>query len=155
VKPRTRVLGIDPGKARLGLAVGDPDRRIASPLTTWTRRDLEQDGRFLKKVVADEEIGMVVVGLPVHLDGREGVQAKAAREFGAWLGALLGMPCVFWDERFTTREAEAHLWDAGLSHKRRKERRDQVAAQILLQTYLDDGCPAETTVRPMDEPPIG
>ena len=155
MKPRTRVLGIDPGKARLGLAVSDPDRRIASPLTTWTRRDLEQDGRFLKKVVADEEIGLVVVGLPVHLDGREGVQAKAAREFGAWLGTLLGMPCIFWDERFTTREAEAHLWHAGLSHKRRKERRDQVAAQILLQTYLDDGCPAETTARPMDEPPIG
>lgn len=153
MKPRTRVLGIDPGEARLGLAVSDPDRRIASPLTTWTRRDLEQDGRFLKNVVADEEIGLVVVGLPVHLDGREGVQAKAAREFGAWLGELLGMPCVFWDERFTTREAEAHLWDAGLSHKRRKERRDQVAAQILLQTYLDDGCPAETAARPMDEPP--
>src|SRR5206468_3324750 len=140
VTRRTRVLGIDPGKVRLGLAVSDPDRRLASPLLTYTRRDRAQDGRFLKKLVEDEEISLIVIGLPVHLNGREGEQAKAAREFGAWLGQLIGVPCVFWDERFTTREAEAALWDAGLTHKRRKERRDRVAAQILLQTYLDAGC---------------
>ena len=64
------------------------------------------------------------------------------------------MRCIFVDERFTTREAESHLWDAGLSHKRRKERRDQVAAQILLQSYLEAGCPAETTAGPLDEPPL-
>jgi putative Holliday junction resolvase len=148
----TRILAIDPGKVRLGLAISDPQRRIASPLATWTRRDREQDGRFLKQLIAEEEIGLVVVGLPVHLSGRGGVQARAAREFGAWLEKVLGLPCVFWDERFTTREAESHLWDAGLSHKRRKARRDQVAAQILLQTYIDAGCPAEPVAGPLDEP---
>src|SRR5207244_908680 len=106
--------------------------------------------RYLKKVIADEEIGLIVIGLPVHLSGREGVQARAAREFGAWLDNLTGMRSVFVDERFTTREAEAHLWDAGLSHKRRKARRDQVAAQIFLQAYLDAGCPAEAPAGPLD-----
>jgi len=154
VKERTRVLAIDPGKARLGLAVSDPERGIASPLATWARRDAEQDGRYLKKVIEDEEVGLIIVGLPVHLNGREGEQAKAARNFGAWLHELTGLRSVFVDERFTTREAEAHLWDAGLSHKRRKERRDQVAAQILLQSYLEAGCPAETTALPLDEPPL-
>lgn len=152
---RTRILGIDPGKARLGLAISDPERRIASPLATWTCRDRTQDGRYLMKVIEAEEVGLLVIGLPVHLDGREGVQAQAARQFGAWLAKLTGLPCIFWDERFTTREAEGHLWDAGLSHKRRKERRDQVAAQILLRTYLDAGCPAETAPAPFDEPRPG
>jgi putative Holliday junction resolvase len=148
---RTRILAIDPGKVRLGLAVSDPERKIASPLTTWTRRDLEQDGRFLKQTIDDEQIGLIVIGLPVHTTGREGAEAGKAREFGAWLEKLSGLPVVFYDERFTTREAEAHLWDAGLSHKRRKARRDRVAAQILLQTYLDAGCPAESKPKSMDE----
>jgi putative Holliday junction resolvase len=152
VSAPTRILAIDPGKARLGLAVSDPERRIASPLTTWTRRDAEQDARFLGKLIADEAVALIVIGLPVHLDGREGKQAKAARVFGAWLAQRTGLPCVFWDERFTTREAETHLWDAGLTHKRRKERRDRVAAQILLQSYLDAGCPAETAAGPLDDP---
>jgi putative Holliday junction resolvase len=85
----------------------------------------------------------------VHLDGREGPKAEAARAFGRWLGDTTGLPVVFWDERFTTVEAESHLWAAGLTHKRRRERRDQVAAQILLQTYLDAGCPAEQAPGPL------
>ncbi len=64
-----------------------------------------------------------------------------------------GLPCVFWDERFTSREAESALWGAGLTHKRRKERRDQVAAQILLQAYLDAGCPGEQPITGFDDPP--
>jgi putative pre-16S rRNA nuclease len=151
VTRRTRVLGIDPGKVRLGLAVSDPDRRLASPLLTHTRRNRESDDRFFQKLIDDEEIGLIVIGLPVLVDGREGEQAKAARAFGARLQPLTGLPCVFWDERFTTREAEAALWDAGLTHKRRKERRDRVAAQILLQTYLDAGCPLDATAGPLDD----
>lgn len=87
-------------------------------------------------------MGQVVVGLPVHLDGREGAKAAEARTFGRWLAEVTGLPVVFWDERFTTVEAEAALWEAGLTHARRKERRDRVAAQILLQGYLDAGCPS-------------
>jgi putative Holliday junction resolvase len=146
-----RILAIDPGKARLGLAISDPERRIASPLTTWKCRDRVQDGRFLQTVIADEQVGLLVIGLPIHLSGKEGTQARSAREFGAWLANLTGVPCVFYDERFTTREAEGHLWDAGLTHKQRKARRDRVAAQILLQAYLDAGCPTEAAARPLDD----
>src|SRR5262249_8524125 len=113
------------------------------------RRDRNQDARYLQQVVADEEIGGFVVGLPVHTDGREGQKAGEARAFGRWLGEVTGLPVAFWDERFTTVEAEEVLWTAGLTQKRRKARRDQVAAQILLQAYLDAGCPAEQTPGPL------
>ena len=148
---RRRILGIDPGKARLGLAVTDPERRIASPLANYTRRSLEQDDVYLKKVIEAEEIGQIVIGLPVHLDGREGEQAQAARAFGQWLAQTTGLPCIFWDERFSTHSAEAALWAAGLTHKKRKARRDQVAAQVMLQAYLDAGCPNEVVPRPIED----
>jgi putative holliday junction resolvase len=150
VTGRTRLLGIDPGKVRLGLAVSDQDRRIASPLATYTRRDLEQDGRYLKGVIEAEEIGQLVIGLPVHLSGREGEQADLARAFGQWLSQLTALPCVFWDERFTSWEAESSLLAAKLSKKKRQQRRDRVAAQVLLQAYIDAGCPAETAPGALD-----
>ena len=151
--PRTRLLAVDPGTVRLGLAVSDADRRIASPLATYTRRDPDQDARYLKKLVEEEEIAGLVVGLPVHLSGEEGEQAKKAREFGAWLHGLTGLPVVVADERYSSREAESHLWGAGLTHKQRKARRDQVAAQIFLQAFLDAGCPAAAAVDPLESEP--
>lgn len=141
MKPRTRILSLDHGKVRLGLAVSDPDRRIASPLMTHVRKDLAQDERFLKRIVEEEEIGEILLGLPVHLNGTEGEQAKKVREFAKLVETWTALPVVLYDERFTTVEAESHLWQAGLTHKKRKDRRDQLAAQILLQTYLDAGCP--------------
>ncbi len=148
----SRLLGVDFGSVRVGLAVSDPDRKIAFPLATYTRRDRVRDAEYYRAVVREEEIGRLVVGLPVHLDGREGKKAVEARAFGASLAHATGLPVVFWDERFTTVEAESHLWNAGLTLKGRKERRDRVAAQILLQAYLDAGCPEETTPRPFDDP---
>lgn len=147
---RTRVLGIDPGKVRLGLAVSDPGRAIASPLATYTRRDPAQDGRYLKKIVEDEAVGLIVVGLPVHMSGAEGTQAKLARAFGAWLHELTGVSVVYHDERYTSADAESALWDAGLTHKQRKARRDRVAATILLQAYLDAGCPTDALPPPLE-----
>jgi putative Holliday junction resolvase len=149
VSPRTRLLAIDPGQVRLGLAISDPERRLASPLTTYTRRNPRQDALFFKRIIEDEEVGQIVIGLPVRLDGYEGEQAKAALEFGVWLQEATGLPCVFYDERFTTFEAESSLLEAGLTRKKRKARRDRVAAQILLQTYLDAGCPGESEAGPL------
>jgi putative Holliday junction resolvase len=139
----TRILAIDPGKVRLGLAISDPDRRIGSPLTTYTRKTLEADGAFLKKLAEEERVGLLLVGLPMHLDGREGEQAKLARVFGKQLEEWTGLPVRFWDERFTSLEADTIMLGAGLTKKRRKERRDRIAAQILLQSFLDAGCPSE------------
>jgi putative holliday junction resolvase len=155
VSVRTRLLAIDPGRARLGLAISDRDRRFASPLKNYTRRDLEQDLRFLTTVIEENEVGQLIIGLPVHLSGREGDQAKAARAFGDILAQRTGLPCIYWDERFTTRSAESVLWTAGLTHKQRKARRDQVAAQMLLQDYLEAGCPAEQKIIPVESEPPG
>lgn len=132
-----RLLGVDFGMVRVGLAVSDPDRILASPLETYTRVDLDTDARFFRGVVAREQVVEIVVGLPLHTDGREGQKATEARDYGAWLAEVTGVPVIFSDERFTTVDAEAALWAAGLTHKRRKARRDQLAAQIMLQAYLE------------------
>jgi putative Holliday junction resolvase len=146
-----KLLGVDYGQVRVGLAVSDPDRKFAFPLETYTRQGAERDAVHFNEVVKEEGIVGLIVGLPLHLDGREGVKAVEARAFGAWLAEATGLPLVFWDERFTTVEAESALWAAGLTHRKRKDRRDRVAAQILLQTYLDAGCPAEPAAGPLGD----
>jgi putative Holliday junction resolvase len=151
MKVKGRLLGVDYGTVRIGLAVSDPDRIIASPLATYTRQETESDARYFLELVESESIVGLVVGLPVHLSGREGQKAAEARAFGDWLAKLTGLPLVFYDERFTTVQAESALWEAGLTHKRRKDRRDRVAAQMLLQAYLNAGCPPEEPPRPLDE----
>lgn len=148
---RTRFLGIDYGSVRIGLAVSDAERRLASPLAVYERRSPERDADYFRALVETEEIGAILVGLPVHLNGREGAKAAEARAFGAWLAETTGLPVRFWDERFSTVEAESALWQAGLTHKKRKARRDCVAAQILLQAYLDAGCPDEPLTSSLQE----
>jgi putative Holliday junction resolvase len=145
VSARTRLLGIDYGTKRIGLAVSDADRKIASPLTTYERAGREADVSFFRRVIESEEIGQLVVGLPIHLSGDESAKSTEARAFGKWLHEITGLPVVFADERFSTVEAESALWDAGLTHKKRKARRDRLAAQILLQGYMEAGCPASAS----------
>jgi putative pre-16S rRNA nuclease len=150
VSAATRLLGVDYGDVRVGLAVSDPDRKIAFPLATYERQGRERDADYFRALVREEQVEALVVGLPVHLSGHEGAKAAAARAFGTWLGEVTGLPVAYWDERFTTVEAEAALWAAGLTHKKRKARRDRVAAQILLQAYLDAGCPEGTEAGPLE-----
>jgi putative Holliday junction resolvase len=137
VTPRTRLLGIDYGAKRIGLAVSDADRKIASPLATYERAGRDADARYFQQVIEKEEIGQLVVGLPIHLSGEESAKSVEARAFGKWLNDVTGLPVVFADERFSTVEAESALWNAGLTHKKRKARRDRLAAQILLQGYME------------------
>ena len=137
--PLGRLLGVDFGTVRVGLAVSDPDRLIASPFETYARKDAKADAAYFQRVVASEKIVGLVVGLPLHTGGEEGIKAKEAREYGAWLTEATGLPVLFWDERCTTAAAEDALWDAGLSHKKRKDRRDRVAAQLILQGFLENG----------------
>jgi len=139
-----RLLGVDYGRVRVGLAISDPDRILASPLATYTRRNSEVDATYFRQLIAAEDVVGLIVGLPLHTDGREGVMADEARRFGHWLGEMTRLPVGFADERFTTVHAESALWDAGLTHKRRKERRDRVAAQMMLQAYLDGLAAART-----------
>jgi putative Holliday junction resolvase len=150
VSKPTRLLGVDYGAVRVGLAISDPERRLASPLAVYERCGRDREAEYFRLLVSAEEVGALVVGLPVHLDGREGQKAAEARAFGAWLSEATGLSVTFWDERFSTVEAESALWQAGLTHKKRKARRDRVAAQILLQAYLDAGCPDESAAGPLE-----
>jgi|SRR6516225_6031269 putative Holliday junction resolvase len=143
----SRLLGIDTGQRRIGLAISDPDRKIASPLATYQRQSRAADQGYFERLVSEESVGLLVIGLPVHLNGSEGQKALEARSFGHWLGDVLQLPTIFWDERFTTVEAEQAMLGAGLTLKKRRERRDRLAAQIILQSYLDAGCP-QTVVGP-------
>ncbi len=150
-----KLLGVDYGKVRVGLAISDLDRKFAFPLTTYTRRSNDLDADYFRKLVLDEAIVGLVVGLPIHLDGRESESAIAARKYGDWLAQATGLPVVCFDERFSTTQAESALWQAGLTHKKRKERRDRVAASIFLQAYLDSGCPAVPMAGSLDAPQEG
>jgi putative transcription antitermination factor YqgF len=148
-----RILGIDFGTKRVGLAVSDPRGLIATPLEVYLRRDAVQDARHFQYLVDEHEVERIVVGLPVHLDGREGASASLVRTFGAWLGRLTGLPVLYYDERFTTSDAEKSLIAAGLKRSKRKDLRDMLAARLLLQNYLDDGCPeVPARAAPIDDP---
>lgn len=132
-----RIAGIDFGTVRIGIALSDPGRSIASPYENYTRHGTREDARRFVRLVKEEEITLLVVGLPIHLDGRESEKSCEARSFGKWLEEVSGVPVVFFDERFTSVEAEQYLLDAELTSKRRKRRLDMVAAQIMLTAYLE------------------
>jgi putative Holliday junction resolvase len=140
---QTRVLGIDFGTRRIGAAVSDPRRKIATPLEVYERKDIAQDARHYRSLVAEHDVDLIVIGLPVHTSGQEGTSAKQARAWGGWLSKETALPVVYHDERFSTVEAEERLLAAGVKRQGRKERRDMLAAQILLQNYLDAGCPVD------------
>jgi putative Holliday junction resolvase len=136
-RPPGRIAGIDYGTVRIGIAISDPAGTIASPYETYTRRGEAADRQRFEKLVREEQIAKFVVGLPVHLDGRESQKSSEAREFGQWLAAATGVEVEFFDERFTTFEAEQYLAGAELSKKKRKARLDKLAAQIMLAAYLE------------------
>ncbi len=132
-----RLLGLDYGTARVGIAVSTPEQNIASPLENYTRQNRDADGRRLVEIVREYDIVGLVVGLPVHMSGDEGQKAIEAREFGQWAGTVTQLPVCYWDERFTSLVAEMHLQQAGLTKKKRKARLDKLSAQIMLQNFLD------------------
>ncbi len=135
--PKGRVAGIDYGTVRIGIAISDPGRTLASPMENYTRRGLDQDAQRFRKLAEEEDVVLWVVGLPVHLDGRESQKSIESQEFGAWLAEITGLPVEYYDERFTSLEAENALMAADMTKKRRRKRLDKVAAQIMLAGYLE------------------
>ncbi|MEX0678508.1 MAG: Holliday junction resolvase RuvX [Pirellulales bacterium] len=151
-RPPGRIAGIDYGTVRIGIAVSDAAASIASPYETYVRRGEEPDRRRFRRLVDEEQIVRFVVGLPLHLDGRESEKSAEARRFGRWLAEATGVGVEFFDERFTTHEAEIHLAAAQLSKKKRKARLDKLAAQIMLSAYLER---LRANPQGADEPPRG
>lgn len=136
---RGRLLGIDYGQKRVGLALSNLDQTLATPHETIVRRDDQQDARRLQQIAREYAVAGLVVGLPVHMSGDEGEKAREARAYGAWVASVTKLPVRFHDERYTTALADELLREFDLGPKQRKARRDQLAAQILLQSYLDGG----------------
>ena len=131
------LLGLDYGTKRLGVAVCNSDQTIAVPVETWTVRRPEQNLKHMRELIADYRAVGIVVGLPVRLSGAEGDQAAVVRRFGDWLAEQTRIPVAFWDERYSSTEAEVLLWTQGITPSKSKERLDRLAAQIILQAFLD------------------
>jgi putative holliday junction resolvase len=147
-----RIAGIDYGTVRIGIAISDSRRTLASPLENYNRRDLRQDAERFRRLVAEEDVRLFVVGLPVHLDGRESAKSREARQFGQWLTEVTGITVELFDERFSTAEAHA-LLDEGQFHGRRRKRRlDMLAAQVMLAAYLERDPQNRGDVQAFDDP---
>ncbi len=135
-----RVLGIDYGRARLGLALSDEEGVLASALPPLTRsRRVREDILSIETLTRDHHVTRVVVGLPLLMDGTYGTMAHEAQAFAMDLAKGLGLPVHLIDERLTSSEAERAMLEGDLSRRRRKQLRDGLAAALILQTYLD-GC---------------
>lgn len=137
-KPRReRILALDVGHKRVGLAVSDPLGLTAQGLGVLTRRTWEQDLARLLELVRPYKIKEILVGLPRHMNGRLGEQAESILALARALGEALGATVSTWDERLSTAEAEKLLISADVSRKRRRRVVDQVAATLMLQAFLD------------------
>lgn len=133
-----RALGLDLGAARIGVAVSDRSGTVASPLTVLYRSGrLAVDHRRIGELVTEEEAELVVVGLPISLDGAEGRAARAARTEIAMLASVLDVPVVSHDERFTTKTAQDALRLGGVKRAKQRAVVDKVAAAVMLQAFLD------------------
>ena len=133
-----RTLALDVGSKTIGIALSDPLGIFAQPVETLARVGRRRDVEYVAAMVQEREVERVVVGLPMRTDGSEGPQALEARRIGEGLeGVLEGVEIVFQDERFTTAQAERSLIAADVRRKRRKQVIDQVAAVLILQSWLD------------------
>lgn len=132
-----RLLGLDFGTKRVGVAVSDFEQRYAAALTVVGRSSAKGDAAALARLIEENAAVGLVVGLPVHMSGDEGGKARQAREFGTWAGRATGLSVAYWDERHSSTIAEGRLLGAGLSKKKRAEKLDSLAAQVMLQGYLD------------------
>jgi putative Holliday junction resolvase len=132
-----RILGLDVGDRRIGLAISDPNGQVAVPLRTLHRT--AQDGAVdaIAALVAEENVEAIVVGLPLRLDGTAGSQAESVEEFVRQLLPAVNVPVTLWDERLSTVQAEQLLRRDGLPSRKGKAEQDSLAAAIILQGYLD------------------
>ena len=141
-QPGQCLLGLDPGSTVIGVAISDPDWRVASPLTGIVRTKFAADAAALGKIIHERNVGGLIIGLPKNMDGSEGPSAQSARSFAANLlrKEILpqpDMPIVFWDERLSTAAVTRFMLADDMSRKRRDANVDKAAAAYILQGALD------------------
>jgi putative Holliday junction resolvase len=134
---RARLAGLDLGEKTIGIALSDPGLRIATPFHTIRRTKFSTDAKELLAICARENVGGLVLGLPINMNGTEGPRAQATRAFLRNLAALTDVPVALWDERLSTAAAERAMLEADLSRRKRAERIDAAAASFILQGALD------------------
>jgi putative Holliday junction resolvase len=135
--PEARLLGLDVGTKTIGLALSDVTRSIATPYATIRRTKFTSDAKALAEIADKMEVGALIVGLPLNLDGSEGPRAQSTRAFARNLAKHIPLPMALWDERLSTAAVERHLIEADASRKRRAEVVDRMAAAYILQGALD------------------
>jgi len=133
----TRILALDPGTKRIGVALSDELGWTAQPLETFERKSLNVDVAHINELVRRHDVREIIIGMPVQLNGHMGPAAQSAQQFLDAVQAAVGIPVVAWDERLTTKAAEQMLIEADVSRKKRKGAVDRVAAAILLKSYLE------------------
>ena len=132
-----RLLGLDLGVKTIGLALSDPGLSVASPVDTIRRTKFTQDAKELLRIVAERQVGGLVIGLPLNMDGSEGPRCQSVRRFALNLTKLQDLPILFWDERLSTVAVEREMVAADLSRAKRAKVIDQAAAAFILQGVLD------------------
>ena len=132
-----RVMALDVGDKRIGVAISDALLLTAQPRPTLRRKDIRTDIEALRLLAQVNEVDKIVVGQPLHMSGHESPQSKKIARFAEQLHTVLDVPIVFWDERLTSFAAEQHLEELGLNWRQRRQHVDKIAAMIILQNYLD------------------
>ena len=135
--PGARLAGLDLGTKTIGVALSDPGLKIATPFHTIRREKFSKDAEALLVLCARENVGGIVLGLPLNMNGTEGPRAQATRAFLRNLAPLTPIPVTLWDERLSTAAAERAMLEADLSRKKRAEKIDAAAAAFILQGALD------------------
>jgi putative Holliday junction resolvase len=135
--PRGALIGLDLGTKTIGVAVSDPDRKLAAGVTTIARTNFTADAKALLAFAAERAATGFVLGLPINMDGSEGPRAQSTRAFARNFAKLTDLPIALWDERLSTAAVERSLIEADMSRKRRDEVIDQHAAAFILQGALD------------------
>lgn len=136
MNPR-RILALDLGRKRIGLALSDELGLTAQGLETLQRTNLREDLARISQLASEKDVSLIVIGNPLHLSGREGKQAEYVRDFGKRLQSVSGISVEYWDERLTTVEAQRVLKESGISLQKRARAVDRLAAVILLESFLD------------------
>ncbi len=132
-----RLMALDLGEKRIGIAVSDPEGKMAFPVQVLVRRSAKADRRALAELVSTLGVERVIIGLPLSLEGEFGPSAQTAQRFGEYVARVLPVPVEYWDERMTTLAADELLRQAGLPEAERRERIDAAAATVILEDYLE------------------
>ncbi len=147
----TRILSLDIGKRRIGIAVSDPLGFVARPVQTLHAVSLNVDVAYIAQLAGELEAELIILGDPIHMSGDPSMMSRRARKYGDLLAQLTGLPVVYWDERLTTVEAQRILQDSGVQPRQARQQIDAVAAAVILQSYLNTKKPPRLESDPLED----